>query len=663
MTFFRFARVAPSRDCIKTVLPETTGCTSGLITINAQHVPEVKRINQAIERYQKSRSLFDLQRVDALAEQLRLQYRTNPLTACQPFMVWSLQGHVSRELARLIGDPVIDLDNQKLFAEHATASGKLPELIEWKRRTTPKYSLLTLGLFSLRSKYQAIDTFLQAVKFIESNQSDLKRADLAFIESIRNLINKLLTLDIFQKGPLMMQRFNDLLNHANALLNLTIEANEEEKKRHQIEKQSLINPLLHNSDEEFAKIAGHLATSQETLSLNGFKVSYLGGNNNRNWLAVEQKSGLQCVIRVEKADDPPTDYALVDATRSCSDLSRFFAHDATYYPTGEIEIQEGNSRPFNLAVCEFCPDGDLCRYRNSLEGQDLLTIQMEVVDMTEQVARMAATLLREGRIYADIKGENFLRPPVKTADCKSIVPIEQGMVKKELISTTQAYAPPEYLYGPRPEIGIINLKMNPLDMLPAQLDDVLWSKSAYALYDDSAWFINQNRYYIDDHHHIVPLHLTPDALKAFKALVPPEQNAIRQVMDINVQHPGRTQKNIQLITGHSHSAPGLNAEKFMSYQIGLQMYILCTNPQGEAKHILHDALRARKPLDFSHAIFESKSGLRLQQLILGATAVDPSLRFSLADILDRCQRLTMRLDMERVFRPSGEEVIAPPRLC
>lgn len=142
----------------------------------------------------------------------------------------------------------------------------------------------------------------------------------------------LINNDIHQNKPNMKRNFESLLNTTNHLLKELVTNNPELINAPKQKYNSLIQSLIAENSTSQEEIIRRLSTTQEQQSLNGFDVIYLGGGNNKNWLARNEETGEQCIIRLEKADDPKTDYNLVEEMKNDETIKNNLAQDYFYCP-------------------------------------------------------------------------------------------------------------------------------------------------------------------------------------------------------------------------------------------------------------------------------------------------------------------------------------------
>ncbi|VEH26679.1 protein kinase domain-containing protein [Legionella sainthelensi] len=265
----------------------------------------------------------------------------------------------------------------------------------------------------------------------------------------------LINNDIDHNKPNMKRNFEALLSTTNHLLKELLTNN---PKLINVPKQkyhSLIQSLIAENSTSQEDIIRRLSTTQEPQSLNGFDVIYLGGGNNKNWLARNEETGEQCIIRLEKADDPKTDYNLVEEMKNDETIKNNLAQDYFYCPV-ILPAQRKHyvDRPVNVAVSEFCQDGDIRSHHlrtiaTTPENDKNSTRCSGTLNAIEQIAKVASDFNKKGMAYMDIKATNFLRrdnEQLITADIKSVVRTnEKNQVSRGDISTT--FVPPEHYFG------------------------------------------------------------------------------------------------------------------------------------------------------------------------------------------------------------------------
>ncbi|WP_131781911.1 protein kinase family protein [Legionella gresilensis] len=318
----------------------------------------------------------------------------------------------------------------------------------WEKQTKPGFFKRDRSV-----QYKRIDPFLsnvykakeEAVKAEYQNSE----VNLKLVERLLQLekeVLDILTNGIPAKKKKMPGRFYYLLNQITAALKRLSENNPKPDELNKINEE-LAKIFIDPFEEEgkrFKEIMVNLLSAQKDFAHNGYNLNYLGGNNNRNWLATNDLDGKIYVVRVEKADDPPTDYLLLEKAKENKEIAKFIAKDVYYYPTAPVEAL--HDRCFNLAISEYCPRGSIMDYRDSIDARDLSFISAEIVDITRQLATMALAFTQHDIAYMDIKAENFLirdDGSVITADLKSIVSMEKGHVRRDLIVTTSCNSAPE----------------------------------------------------------------------------------------------------------------------------------------------------------------------------------------------------------------------------
>lgn len=121
-----------------------------------------------------------------------------------------------------------------------------------------------------------------------------------------------------------------------------------------------------------------------------------------------------------------------------------------------------------------------------------------------------------------------------------------------------------------------------------------------------------------------------------KALIPIDPNGQVKIKDISTT---------------AHCAPpefkgndtniNINAEHFMSYQIGLAIYEHLVLPELKA-----EKLWTKKPLDFNHKIFETPLGKEMQILIKKATDDKPENRIGLKELHGELNRIKLQAQLQ-----------------
>ncbi|WP_028388150.1 protein kinase domain-containing protein [Legionella fairfieldensis] len=394
----------------------------------------IAKLNTLVTDYNNSskKSVTALQKIDAFSEQIVTYCRANPTLPNSKFMTWVLQDPVAKELSQLSSHSQ-SFNKQKIFMASSRTDSFIPSLSDWQKKTLPKKNVIIKTERS--SQYQEIDTLLY--KFhqatLRSNEQALKTG-LILQKKVLHLLNN----SIASNKPLMKKRFNTLLSQINNDLNQLIESDEKLKQTYAaIPQLRLINPS--REQDKIKELVKHLAFQQKDHVAGDFHLHYLGGNNNKNWLAINEETGEHYVIRLEKADAPPSDYLLIDEVKKQTELNHYLAKDFIYHPV------QAEGRDFNLAVSEYCLRGDILTYCGT--KHDPAEVLNLVLDTTEKVAGMASAFHKENKAYFDIKPENFLireDGSVITADIKSLQRITSNEIRvNDIIAITQSYIPPE----------------------------------------------------------------------------------------------------------------------------------------------------------------------------------------------------------------------------
>ncbi|KTD48340.1 protein kinase domain-containing protein [Legionella quateirensis] len=99
----------------------------------------------------------------------------------------------------------------------------------------------------------------------------------------------------------------------------------------------------------------------------------------------------------------------------------------------------------------------------------------------------------------------------------------------------------------------------------------------------------------------------------------------------------------------------IDANKYMTYQIGLMTYMLMTGINGDAKYEALDKLQRDKNFDFdSHPIFQSEQGIKSRQLIERCMNQDPAIRPTLSEA--RTQFAALKAETALRLNPDQEQV-------
>lgn len=417
---------------------------------------KIGRLNDLINQYNKMesppRAKSLLQKIDAMRNQL---YTDNELRENNEFMKWYFTDPIRNEITH----NNLGKDRDQIFVEDSKLQIKNLTLHNWKKMTNP--------LMGSRSEnYCKMDHLIHDVEAASQNMN--QQPSPKALSHLKNTLEVLQQQTLFMinnniqhNKPNMQRNFEYLLDTTNNLLNVTnqfsrkfITQSPDKIRTIGHTCTPLIESLIAGNNDAQQETIRNLSRSTEQQLLNGFNVTFLGGGNNRNWRAENPETGAQFVIRVEKADDPNTDYSIVNEIKNDETIKNNLAQDYFYYPARLLgQDKRFGDRDINVAISEFCPNGDLFNHllrkieRNP--GQEHSLRSSDTLDAIEQVAKIASDFNQRNLGYMDIKATNFLKRStgeVITADVKSVVRTEEdNRVRLSDISTT--ISPPEYYHG------------------------------------------------------------------------------------------------------------------------------------------------------------------------------------------------------------------------
>lgn len=418
--------------------------------VNREKNPKINKLNEYIDQYNqmelKPRAKILLQKIDAMRAQI---YSDPELRNQGNFMGWYLTDPIRTEIAR----QQLGQDRNLIFIEDSKSQIKNLTRSNWEKMTKPMIGKRSENYCKMDNLIHDLETASQNLKTEPSPQALLNMKDA--LHALQNQTLLLINNDIHHNKPNMKRNFEALLNTTNHLLKELVNSNPELISAPKQEYNSLIQSLVAENSKSQEDIIRRLSTTQEQHSLNGFDLIYLGGGNNKNWLARNEETGEQCIIRLEKADDPKTDYSLVEEMKNDETIKNNLAQDYFYCPVILPAVQKNHAdRAINVAVSEFCQDGDIRSHHlrtiaTTPENDKNSSRCSGTLDAIEQIARVASDFNKKGMAYMDIKATNFLRrdnEQLITADIKSVVRTnEKNQVPLNEISTT--FAPPEFYFG------------------------------------------------------------------------------------------------------------------------------------------------------------------------------------------------------------------------
>ncbi|KTD53854.1 serine/threonine protein kinase [Legionella santicrucis] len=419
--------------------------------VQSDENPKIARLNDLIEQYNqmhsKPNAVALLQKIEAMKNQI---YSDSELRNNGNFMEWYFTNPITNE----IRDKKLGKDINLIFIEDSKSEIKNLTLEYWKKMT--KHVML-----GTRSKNCCkMDDLISAVETARQNlnkqQGSQDQAPLELKNSLEALQVQTLFMinnEIINSKRNTQESFETLINITNYLLKDLLNSYPELINTPEYEYTSLIESLIAADTESQIEIFRKLFHTQDPLQLNGFDVTYIGGGNNKIWLAENEKGNSQFIIRLENADVPKTDYSLVDEMKNDGAIKNNLAQDYFYCPVILPQRGRDPKRCINVAVSEFCPDGDLRNHHiqtiaNGQETDKNITRCLGTLDAIEQVAKIASDFNQKNMAYMDIKATNFLKRSNQliTADTKSVVRTDKdNLVDVSDISTT--FEPPEYRFG------------------------------------------------------------------------------------------------------------------------------------------------------------------------------------------------------------------------
>lgn len=131
-----------------------------------------------------------------------------------------------------------------------------------------------------------------------------------------------------------------------------------------------------------------------------------------------------------------------------------------------------------------------------------------------------------------------------------------------------------------------------------------------------------------------------------KALIPISPDGKINTKDINTTIDYAPPEYRQIVEKDIIEDKDINAEQFMSYQIGLALYEHLVFPESEDKPGVK--FWTEQPLDFSAEVFKSPLGLKMQQLIEMATKENPEERIGLKDFHRELEKIKLQSQQEQL---------------
>lgn len=131
-----------------------------------------------------------------------------------------------------------------------------------------------------------------------------------------------------------------------------------------------------------------------------------------------------------------------------------------------------------------------------------------------------------------------------------------------------------------------------------------------------------------------------------KALIPISPDGKINTKDINTTIAYAPPEYRQIVEKDIIEDKDINAEQFMSYQIGLALYEHLVFPESEDKPGVK--FWTEQSLDFSAEVFKSPLGLKMQQLIEKATKENPEERIGLKDFHRELENIRLQSQQEQL---------------
>jgi hypothetical protein len=421
--------------------------------VNAEENPKIARLNDLIEQYNQTSSennaIALLQKIEAMRVQI---YSDKELRKSGNFMQWYFTDPIRNE----INDKKLDQNRNLIFSAHSQSDIKYLTLQYWKMLTKPEMlGARSKSCGKMDALVLAVETATQNLFKAQGSQNEecLKLKDA--LEALQKQTLFMINNEVINSKSKTKKNFETLLNITNYLSKDLFNTYPELIRAPEQNYDPLVKALVAENRESRVELFHQLFRKQAPPQLNGFNVTYLGGGNNKNWLAINEETGSQFVLRLEPADDRIVDYSLVDEMKNDKVIKNNLAQDYFYCPVTLPQQGNNSKRYINVAVSEFCSDSNLHNYHlntvaNSPEKDK--SCYLGTLDAIEQVAKIASDFNQKNMGYMDIKATNFLRKAngqLITADTKSVVRTDQdNRVPVNEISTH--FEPPEFTLGTEP---------------------------------------------------------------------------------------------------------------------------------------------------------------------------------------------------------------------
>ncbi|ARB90945.1 hypothetical protein [Legionella longbeachae] len=307
--------------------------------------PKISRLNDLIEQYNqmhsKQNALALLQKIEAMRIQI---YSDQELRKNGNFMEWYFTNPIAKEIR---DSQKFDKDINLIFIQNSKSEIKNLTLEYWKNIT--KHTML-----GTRSKNCAtMDHLISEVEIARQNlntQQGPQDQNLLKLKSSLEALQKqtlfMINNEILSSKRTTQKNFETLLNITNYLLKDLFDSYPELIRTPEYKHTSLIESLIAENMESQGEIFRKLYYTQEPQQLNEFNITYIGGGNNKIWLAENGNADSEFIIRIEYADVPKTDYDLVDEIKNDESI-KIILHKIifivrSYYPSKDV-IQNGAS--------------------------------------------------------------------------------------------------------------------------------------------------------------------------------------------------------------------------------------------------------------------------------------------------------------------------------
>lgn len=613
--------------------------------------PRIDHINAFIDQYNainvtdKTSALKGikiLRKIDYLSSRLKEEGINN-----NEFALWATQNMVGEEISKVANNYPQEPERQKMNAVFA-ATSQVPSIAQWRRETTPRRTSLSAGFIGTRSRqYTEVDPYIHAVKVAEAEQIPGSEPSLELISATEALQTKLSEIEIPPDKPNMIAHFNDLSTKTNSyLFNLRY-----------AEVNSLVQAVKVAEAEQAPHSESSLELIKATEALQSKLFSLEAPPINPDTLAqVRDLSGKTSGYLYNLMESIPSEKEK-SQTSSASVISTDVLHDREKL-VPLIQKMDFSSPEQTIPPPDDFELGDyqisFLGGRNNLnfEASNPQTGEKYIIRLEPAGSGEPLQIDTDYALIEEIKNH----PDVSKYVAKDTTFFPTGIIPKPTPDGFQKklYNIAVSEFCPRGDLGSALRKEHgvnsPDSDAPKNLEIIQTVSDRMEKTCAMAETFHQNNLIYPDY-------------KAENLL----ERDDGSVITADLKAVTRTDNGMVMLEHIKGTTPPyappefrnppkelIDAEKYMTYQIGLMTYMLMTGVKGDDKHAALVQLDKDKKFDFdSHPIFQSEQGTAARQLIEQCMNQDPAQRPTIAEA--KTQFAALKADAALKLNPEEEQ--------